>query len=153
MAKKAPGKSHRKGLSLTRMMDLCSTKVSAQAVDNTSTETLQSFVVRHVEGTATVYTDEATAYTGLPFDHKSVKHSVSEFVRGIVHTNGIESFWSMFKRGYKGIYHKMNHKHLDRYVKEYQHRHNIREMGTLDQMDDIVSRMQGKRLKYAALVA
>ncbi len=89
----------------------------------------------------------------LPFDHDAVKHSVSEFVRGIVHTNGIESFWSMFKRGYKGFYHKMSHKHLDRYVKEYEHRHNIREMDTLDQMGEIVSRTQGRRLKYAELVA
>ena len=128
-------------------------KVSAQAVDNTSKETLQSFVVRHVEGAATVYTDDAMAYNGLPLNHDSVKHFVSEFVRGIVHTNGIESFWSMFKRGYKGIYHKMSYKHLDRYVKEFEQRHNIREMDTIEQMGEIVSRMQGKCLKYAGLVA
>lgn len=114
-------------------------KVSAHAVDNTSKEKLQSFVVRHVEGTATVYTEEATAYSRLSFNHEAVKYFVSEFVRGIVHTNGIESFWSMFKRFYKGIYHKMNHV--------------IQELDTIDQMGDIVSRMRGKRLKYEKLVA
>ena len=128
-------------------------QVSAQVVDNTTKETLQGFVVRHVTGMATVYTDEATAYAGLPFYHEAVKHGVSEFVRGIVHTNGIESFWSMFKRGYKGIYHKMSPKHLDRYVKEFQHRHNLRELNTIDQMGAVVVSMQGKRLKYRELVA
>ncbi len=129
-------------------------QVRAAAVENTDKATLQGFVVRHVTGMATVYTDEATAYSGLPFyQHEAVKHGVSEFVRGIVHTNGIESFWSMFKRGYKGIYHKMSPKHLDRYVKEFQHRHNMREMDTIKQMGHIVTSMQGKRLKYRELVA
>ena len=56
--------------------------------------------------------DDAAAYKGIPFDHASVRHSVGEFVDGMVHTNGIESFWSMLKRAHKGVYHKMSAKHL-----------------------------------------
>ena len=52
-----------------------------------------------------VYTDEAAVYEGLPFDHESVKHS---YVRGVVHTNGIESFWSILKRAHTGTFHKMS---------------------------------------------
>ena len=129
-------------------------QVSAEVVDNTDKDTLQKFVVRHVQGKATVYSDDAEAYRGLPFPHETVKHSVSEYVRNkVIHTNGIESFWSMLKRGYKGIYHKMSPKHLNRYVKEFQHRHNIRELNTIDQMGAVVVSMQGKRLKYTDLVA
>ena len=69
-------------------------QVSAQVVSDTTAETLQGFVGRNVISGTTIYTDEATAYTNLP-NHESVKHSVSEYVRGQVHTNGIESFWYM----------------------------------------------------------
>ena len=74
------------------------------------------------------------------FDHESVNHSVSEYVRDMAHTNGMESFWSMLKRGYVGIYHKMSPKHLDKYVTKFAHRHNVRGM-------------VGKRLQFADLIA
>ena len=115
--------------------------------------TLQGFVAEHTAPGATVYTDEATAYEGLPYPHEAVKHSVKEYVRGQVHTNGAESFWSMLKRGYVGIYHKMSPKHLGRYVTEFQSRHNDREHDTIDQMGGIVEGMGGKRLRYRDLIA
>ena len=62
----------------------------------------------------------------MPFDHETVCHSVGEYVRGQAHVNGIESFWSMLKRGYHGTYHHMSAKHLDRYVTEFSGRHNDR---------------------------
>ena len=68
--------------------------------------------------TATVYTDEAAAYRRLNRPHESVAHGVGEYVRGQAHTNGMESFWSMLKRGYIGVYHHMSVKHLDRYVND-----------------------------------
>ena len=74
--------------------------VRAKVVENTDKATLQGFVVEHTAPGATVYTDEASAYEGLPFAHESVKHSVSEYVRGVAHTNGAESFWSMLKRAH-----------------------------------------------------
>ena len=102
---------------------------------------------------ATVYTDDAAAYKGMPFEHETVKHSVSEYVNGMAHTNGIESFWSLLKRGYHGTYHHMSEKHLQRYVNEFSGRHDIRERNTIDQMGTVARRMAGKRLPYHALVA
>ena len=128
-------------------------QVSAKMVENTDKTTLQGFVKEHVAGEATVYTDEARAYLGLPYKHESVKHSVSEYVRDQAHTNGIESFWALLKRGYHGIYHKMSEKHLDRYITEFVARHNTRENDTIQQMAGIASSMVGKRLKYEKLIA
>ncbi len=128
-------------------------KVRAQAVKSTDADTLHQFVEDHVDGNTTVYTDDARGYDGLPFNHESVKHSLSEYVRGDVHTNGIESHWSLFKRGYHGTYHKMSPKHLDRYVQEFAGRHNMREMDTIDIMTSLVSSMDCKRLKYDDLIA
>ena len=99
-----------------------------------------------------VYTDEYTAYRGL-LNHATVKHSVGEYVNAQAHTNGIESFWSMFKRGFHGTYHKMSPAHLDRYVDEFTGRHNQRDDDTLDQMAGMVRGLDGKRLQYRDLVA
>ena len=84
---------------------------------------MQGFVKRHTAPGAKVYTDDATAYESLPFDHATVKHSLSEYVKGDVHTNGIESLWSMLKRAHKGTFHKLSPKHLDRYIQEFAGRH------------------------------
>ena len=83
----------------------------------------------------------------------SPRHSVGEFVDGMAHTNGIESFWSMLKRAHKGVYHKMSAKHLQRYVNEFAGRHGLRERDTLDQMQSVVAGMVGKRLMYRELIA
>ncbi len=66
--------------------------------------------------------------------HQTVKHSVKVYVRGQVHTNGIESLWATLKRDINGVYHHVSVKHLHRYVNEFAGRHNIRGMDTLDQM-------------------
>ena len=86
-------------------------------------------------------------------EHETVKHSVAEYVDGMAHTNGIESFWSMLKRAHKGTFHKISPKHLDRYVQEFAGKHNIRESGTLAQMRDTVARLVGRNLLYRGLIA
>ena len=101
---------------------------------------------------AMVYTDGEAGYVGLP-RHEAVKHTIGEYVRGQAHTNGIESFWSMLKRGYYGTYHKMSPQHLDRYVGEFAGRHNQRPADTVDQMAAMVRGMDGKRLHYTDLIA
>ena len=113
---------------------------------------LSDTVTLHEENGPKVYTDGAPAYRGIS-NHDWVEHGVGEYVRGQVHTNGIESFWSMLKRGYVGIYHKMSPKHLDRYVAEFVGRHNIREQDTVAQMTEIVFGMEQKRLRYDDLTA
>ena len=114
---------------------------------------MQGFVTAHVEPEATVYTDDATAYEGMPFNHATVKHSLSEYVKGEVHTNGIESLWSMLKRAHTGTFHKLSPKHLDRYVQEFAGRHNVREQDTIEQMAAVTDGMEGKRLTYDRLIA
>ena len=127
-------------------------KVQAAVVASTDKETLQGFVQGNIVEGATVYSDDASAYDGLP-NHETVKHSIGEYVRQQVHTNGVESFWAMFKRGQKGVYHKMSKKHLHRYVTEFVGRHNERRRDTGDQLSQLVGGMDGKHLSYAVLIA
>ena len=133
--------------------DRATNQVSAKVVQDTGKATLQVFVADIAEPNAAIFTDDAAAYEGISNPHETVKHSVSEYVRGIAHTNGIESFWSMLKRAHKGTFHKISPKHLQRYVSEFAGKHNIRDSGTLDQMSDTVTRLVGRNLLYRNLVA
>lgn len=133
--------------------DRDSNQVVAGSVKNTDKETLHGFVEGITDDDSIVYTDDAPAYSGLNREHETVKHSISEYVRDQVHTNGIESFWALMKRGYHGTYHHMSAKHLDRYVREFSGRHNIREKDTAEQMASVARSMVGKRLKYRELIA
>ena len=127
-------------------------RVSAKVVESTDAPTLHSFIEDHAQRTATVYTDEATPYESLAFNHKSVKHSLSEYVKGDVHTNGIESLWAMFKRSIKGTFHHLSPKHLDLYIQEFAGRHNTREYDTAQQLSALIEGMEDKRLRYRELV-
>jgi len=133
--------------------DRDSNQVVAGHVKSTDRETLHGFVEAVSKQDSTVYTDDAPVYGGMKREHETVKHSVSEYVRGQAHTNGIESFWALLKRGYHGIYHHMSEKHLDRYVGEFAGRHNIRGSDTIDQIASISRGMEQKRLRYRDLVA
>ena len=87
------------------------------------------------------------------YQHHTVKHSVSEYVNGKTHTNGIESFWAMLKRGYHSVYHKMSVKHLNCYVNEFTGRYNVRPLDTMKQMKRMVRGLEGKRLRCIDLTA
>lgn len=129
-------------------------QVSAHSLEHTDGKALKGFVGDTVQDGATVFTDDHKGYGGLRnVEHETVRHSAKEYVRGQIHTNGIESFWSLLKRGYVGTYHHMSVKHLDRYVNEFAGRHNDRSANTIDQMGHMVQNMQGKRLRYADLIA
>ena len=127
--------------------------VKAEVVPATNRATLQGFVVENTSEETVVYSDEASAYQGIPRHHIPLNHSVGEYVREQAHTNGMESFWSMMKRGFTGIYHKMSPKHLHRYVDEFEGRHNSRPMDTLMQMERVVQGTADKRLRYQELIA
>ena len=133
--------------------DRPSKRVSAAVVENTYAATLQDFVTDRTADNATVYTDESHAHRGLPREHDTVKHSAGEYVRGDASTNGMESFWSLFKRGYHGTFHHLSERHLERYVREFTGRNNIRDKDTIDQMAALVRGMVGKRLQYRDLIA
>ena len=116
--------------------------------------TLQAFVREHAVKGAELYTDSNPCYKGMPeFEHQAVNHSAGEYVREQAHTNGVESFWAVLKRGYHGVYHKMSFKHLHRYVHEFVWRHNTRHLDTKDQMASLVRGFEGKRLTWNDLVA
>ena len=133
--------------------DRATNEVRAEVVEGTDTKTLQGFVGDHASPDATVYTDEAAAYKGMPFKHESVRHGTGEYVKEMAHTNGMESFWATLKRAHKGVYHKMSAKHLDRYVQQFAGKHNARDADTIRQMQDVVAGMVGKRLMYRDLTA
>ena len=134
------------------MKDRETNTVSAEVVESTDGLTLKEFVLDQIEPGAKVYTDEHRGYRGLP-NHETVNHSVGRYVDGMAHTQGIESFWSMLKRGYHGTYYRMSAKHLQRYVNEFAGRHNQRTDDTKDQMSAIVTGAVGRRLMYKDLTA
>ena len=134
------------------LRDRTTNRVRATVVGNVSGSSLRGFVTKHTTKRTPVYTDDAVAYRGLAH-HSSVNHSIGEYVNGQVHTNGMESFWSMFKRSYVGTFHRMSPEHLPRYVMEFEGRHNDRDLNTDEQMAAMVAGIEGRRLRYRDLIA
>lgn len=131
-------------------------QVRAMPIGDTTAKTLKTFIQAHAPIGATVVTDQHKGYAWLStqgYDHKSVNHSVGQYVNEMAHTNGIESFWALLKRGYVGIYHHMSAKHLHRYVNEFSFRHNTAVGGTMLFIGATIDRMQGKRLTYRELIS
>lgn len=131
-------------------------EVRATPIADTTAKTVQGYVVANVPRGAAVVTDEFAGYRGLNakgYVHHTVNHSAGEYVRHFcIHTNGIESFWALLKRGHYGIYHYMSPKHLHRYVNEFAFRQNTREAGTMGFIEMTIGRMIGKRLTYKGLI-
>ena len=128
------------------------TAIVKKAFDTTA-KTLKGFIHQNVIHGANVYTDNFKAYCGLNgYNHNTVNHSVGEYVRQQVHTNGIESFWALLKRGYYGIFHYMSFKHLHRYINEFAFRHNTASVGTMAFIEMTVSKMYSRRLTYKELI-
>ena len=140
---------------LIGVKDRATREVRAAVIGQAHGPVLRRFVRRHTAPGAQVYSDGHAAYTRLDgeYRHGVVQHSVGTYVIGQAHTNGIESFWSMLKRGYVGTFHRMSEKHLERYVAEFAGRHNQRGLDTIDQMQAIARGLVGKRLRYRELTA
>lgn len=131
-------------------------QVRAMPISDTTAKTLKVFIQANAPEGATVVTDQHKGYAWLSkqgYDHKSVNHAVGQYVNDMAHTNGIESFWALLKRGYVGIYHHMSAKHLHRYVNEFSLRHNTAAGGTMLFIGATIDRMQGKRLTYRELIS
>jgi transposase-like protein len=114
--------------------------VVAQMIENTSAETLSLFVEQTVNEKVTlVATDEYVGYTDLKhfYPHQSVQHRSGEYVRGSVHTNNIENFWSLLKRGVVGTFHNVSKDYLPLYLNEFTFRHN--ERGNPDIFQKLIS--------------
>lgn len=112
-------------------------KIVALAVDDTKGSTLLRNVRKYVLPESTVFTDEYVAYDGIrhmpemKYGHRRIKHSAGVYVQGDVHTNTIEGFWSLVKRGLSGVYHAVGSGYLQTYLNEYAFRYNRREIGNL----------------------
>src|SRR4029079_1375995 len=114
---------------------------------------LQSEVRKHVEAGSALYTDALLSYEGLAGDyaHRVVDHAV-KYVDGHVHTNGLENFWSLLKRGISGTYVSVEPFHLFRYLDEQSFRYNNRkEMNDSERFQMALSQITGKRLTYERL--
>jgi transposase-like protein len=125
--------------------------VRAFVVDNRRKKELQKQVREHVEAGAAIFTDELKSYDGLEdaFQHQVINHAV-EYVNGNVHTNSMENFWSLLKRGLHGTYISVEPFHLFRYVDEQAFRFNNRkDMTDSDRFDLAVRQIVGKRLTWA----
>ena len=128
-------------------------EVRAVHVGSTHKAILHGYITQNVRPGSFVFTDELVTYRGLDgYNHATVNHTVGEYVRDMAHTNGIESFWALLKRGYYGIYHFMSAKHLHRYVGEFSFRHNTAKVGALEFMAMTIARSEGKRLSYQGLI-
>ena len=129
-------------------------KVVCQVVTDTQQKSVEPVVNTHVEQGATVYSDEWHAYNNLSnnYEHSIVNHSVKEYVNGMVHTNGIECFWSILKRGYIGIYHTMSKQHLHRYCVEFSFRYNNKQCTGVEKFNTALRQVSTARITYNQLI-
>ena len=127
-------------------------EVRAGVIPNTTRKTLDEQVHKHVESGLQVYTDSFPAYEGLKdaYIHEMVDHAV-EYANGQVHTNGIETFWSLLKRSVKGTYVSVEPEHLTRYVDEQAFRFNNRKGKDVDQFQKAVGGVSGRKVTYKEL--
>lgn len=140
------------------MLDRESRQVRARVIPNVKRETLQNAILSQVEGGSTVYTDGYAGYDNLAvkeYIHATVNH-VDEYVRGQIHTQGIENFWSLLKRTLSGTYVAVEPFHLDRYLDEQMFRYNNRstkdnQLTDADRFSAVLMQIAGKRLTSAEL--
>ena len=139
------------------ILDRDARKVRAKVVPDIKRETLQNEVLQNVKYGSSVYTDSAVGYDKLHwrYVHDVVNHAEA-YVKGRVHTNGLENFWSLLKRGLKGTYVAVEPFHLDRYIDEQAFRYNNRAtkdnpLNDSDRFLLALSQVAGKRLTFAEL--
>jgi transposase-like protein len=125
-------------------------------VPNVTAKTLKSIIREHVKRNAIMSTDEFSSYNGLGKEFKKhwvVNHGAKEYVRGKAHTNSMENFWSILKRGIVGIYQHCGSKYFSLYLNEFAYRFNTREMRDGDRIMDLLRQVPGKRLTFKAPIA
>lgn len=128
--------------------------VMAMSVPSVQNNMVQRTVLDNVIIGSNLMTDEFSPYKKLRsyYNHQAVRHSAGQYVSGIAHTNTIEGFWSLFKRGVVGIYHFVSKKHLDRYLTEYTYRYNTRNLSESARFRNLMENCNG-RLTYNQLTA
>lgn len=129
-------------------------KVLTKVVPNTEAATLNPMVEKWVEGGAIMVTDENVSYRALSekYFHISINHKEGQYATGAFSTNGIENFWSLFKRGIIGIYHQVSPKHLQRYSTEFAYRYNTRKDPAIQRFIDTIANANTARITYKELI-
>lgn len=146
------GGSHK--MKVLALVDRATGRSRAYVVDNVSLKEIQPIIFQNVYRESVLMTDEAKHYKtiGLYYNqHESVRHASGEYGRGEFHTNTIEGYFSIFKRGMKGVYQHCGKKHLHRYVAEFNFRYSNRvALGCNDgeRADRLLAGIVGKRLTY-----
>jgi transposase-like protein len=126
-------------------------RVRSQVMRHVTGKNLKEVLKSNIHQSATIMTDDFYAYRGAAKDfasHQAVKHSAREYVRGLAHTNGVEGFFSLLKRGVVGTFHHVSEQHLPLYLAEFDHRHNCREMTDGARTINGLQKVEGKRLMY-----
>ena len=129
-------------------------KVRSFHVDHATKDTVRDILVRNVPRETPLYSDESRLYTetGREYSaHETVNHSAKEYARGVIHTNTIEGFFSIFKRGMKGVYQHCGEAHLHRYLAEFDFRYNHRtalKVSDNERANALLAGARGKRLTY-----
>jgi transposase-like protein len=128
-------------------------EVRVKIVPNHKKATLQDEVRENVEPGSAVYTDTLKSYIGLSddFDHGTIDHA-EKYVEGRIHTNGLENFWSLLKRGLHGTYVSVDPKHLSRYLDERVFTYNMRHLDDYGRFSTVLRAVSGRRLTYAELI-
>lgn len=146
-----------RGKGSKKTKDKTVSQVRTQVIEDRKKETLQPMVKEHVLAGSALYSDELWGYYGLAneYEHKVIDHAV-EYVNGKIHTNGMENYWSLFKRGINGTYVSVEPFHLFRYLDEQEFRYNHRgnkfnPVTDSDRFDIAVRQIVGKRVTYAEL--
>jgi transposase-like protein len=124
-----------------------------KVVDSQRRKDLLPEIVANIAEGATVYTDALASYDKLneAYNHDSINHAVGQYVKGDVHTNTMENFWSCFKRSIKGTYIQVAPFHIDRYLDEQAFRYNYRKLDDAGRFEMAMPKIFGKRLTYAEL--
>jgi transposase-like protein len=127
-------------------------KVAAKVVSSRKRTSLQPEIYKHVEAGSALYSDALLSYQGLAADyaHEVIDHAVA-YVDGKIHTNTMENFWSLLKRGIAGTYVSVEPFHLFRYLDEQSFRYNNRKVTDGERFLEVVRMIQGKRLEYKKL--
>lgn len=128
-------------------------KVQAIVVSDTKGNTLLPIMRERVDVSTLVITDEFAAYNRLKqtHAHKIVKHSSGQYVNGIAHTNGIEGFWSLLKRGVVGTFHYVSPQHLQSYCDEFAYRYNAKDSTLCEKFNDTIKRFDTSQITYQRL--
>jgi len=129
-------------------------EVRLKEIEATDYENIIPFLVKSVHQGANLMTDEHVAYGTMHklFEHQTIKHMLKEYVRGDVHTNSIENFWSLLKRGIYGTYHFITPFHVQNYLEEFAFRFNSRNITEAQRFDKLVS-LSNHRITYKRLTS